>query len=196
MAYSLFLFIRDAADGDLVRWIDRQLRTSNHSNGAKRLAQLRAAIIEPLREVYGVSVKVLAMALSSVLIGAPCKMHRWIAVGGSMISIDTLVHNFTHRTGILTRFDAEHPYGSACYRPGNCADIIEAVAARIDVRQFNPLFPRTFPRFVQHAIWRYCSQTNHDICNGNRIDDDRRCSNIECRARLMCDRVRLRKAAN
>ena len=29
MAYSLFLFIRDIADGDLVGWIDRQLQSAN-----------------------------------------------------------------------------------------------------------------------------------------------------------------------
>ena len=43
-----------------------------------------------------------------------------------MIAIDTLVHNFLVRTGILQRFDADHPYGAACYRPGGCADIIAA----------------------------------------------------------------------
>ena len=56
-----------------------------------------------------------------------------------MIAIDTLVHNFLHRTGILARFNANHPYGAGCYRPGGCADIIAAVAERIDARQFNPM---------------------------------------------------------
>ena len=41
------------------------------------------------------------MALSSLLLGAPKKLVLWIEVGGSMIAIDTLVHNFLHRTGIL-----------------------------------------------------------------------------------------------
>jgi hypothetical protein len=75
-----------------------------------------------------------------------------------MIAVDTLVHNFLHRTGILRRFRADHAYGLACYRPGGCAEIIEAVAHQIDARQFDRRFPRAFPRFVQHAIWRYCSQ--------------------------------------
>jgi hypothetical protein len=60
-------------------------------------------------------------------------------------------------------------YGAGCYRPGGCADIIQAVAERIDARQFNPLFPQPFPRFIQHAIWRYYSQSGLDVCNGNRI---------------------------
>jgi hypothetical protein len=191
-ANSLFLFIRDVADGDLVSWIDRQLHEANDPPGPDRLARMRASLIEPLREVYGLSDKVLTMALSCVLLGAPKKMSLWIEVGGSMIAIDTLVHNFLHRTGILHRFDAKHAYGLACYRPDGCADIIQAVAEQIDARQFNLRFPKTFPRFVQHAIWRYCSQSGLGVCNGNRIDDSRRCENKDCRVRLMCDRVALR----
>jgi hypothetical protein len=190
-AYALFLFIRDIADGDLIGWIDGQL-AANDLPGPDRLARMRASLIDPLREVYGISDKVLTMALSCILLGAPKTMTLWIEVGGSMIAIDTLVHNFLHRTGILARFNANHPYGAACYRPGGCADIIAAVAERIDAQQFNPAFPQPFPRFVQHAIWRYCSQNGLDVCNGNHIDDRERCANKECRVRLMCDRVVLR----
>jgi len=191
MAYSLFLLIRDVSNGDLVGWIDRQLATANSPPGPERLARMRSSLIGPLREVYGLSDKVLTMALSCILLGAPKRMKLWIEVGGSMIAIDTLVHNFLYRTGILRRFGAEHAYGTACYRTGGCAEIVAAVAARIDARQFNPSYPKTFPRFVQHAIWRYCSQNGLDVCNGNRIDDRRRCANKDCRLRLMCDRIAL-----
>jgi hypothetical protein len=193
-AYSLFLFIRDIVGGDLIDWIDAQLQAADGPPGPHRLCRMAAAVIAPMREIYGVSDKVLAMSLSSLLLGAPKKLGRWIEVGGSMIAIDTLVHNFLHRTGILARFNANHLYGAACYRPGGCADIIAAVADRIDARQFNPVFPQTFPRFVQHAIWRYCSQSGLDVCNGNRINDANRCNNTDCRVRPMCDRVALRKA--
>ena len=64
MAYSLFLFMRDVADNDFVGWIDRQLGAVNPES-PDRLAALREAIIGPLRNVYGVADKVLAMALSS-----------------------------------------------------------------------------------------------------------------------------------
>jgi len=111
-----------------------------------------------------------------------------------MIAVDTLVHNFLHRTGILHRFRADHAYGPACYRPGGCAEIIETVAQQIDARQFNLQFPRTFPRFVQHAIWRYCSQQGLDICNGNQIDDRKRCDNVQCSIYSTCDRKTLYKA--
>jgi hypothetical protein len=183
-AYCLFLFIRDIADGDLVGWIDRQLQAADGPRSPDRLARMRASLIEPLRQVYGVSDKVLTMALSCILLGAPKRMGLWREVGGSMIAIDTLVHNFLHRTGILARFNANHLYGLACYRPGGCADILRAVAERIDARQFNPSYPQVFPRFVQHAIWRYCSQSGLDVCNGNRIDDSCRCENKNCQVRL------------
>ncbi len=191
-AYSLYLFIRDIADNDLVGWIDAQLSTAAEPIDTDRLGRMRNALIDPLRHVYGVSDKVLSMALSAVLMAAPKSMRLWAEVGASMIAIDTLVHNFLVRTGVLRRFEAEHLYGPRCYGPGNCADIIARVAHEIDARQFNPRFRKVFPRFVQHAIWRYCADNGLDVCNGNRIDDDARCDNIYCQVRGMCDRVALR----
>jgi hypothetical protein len=137
-AYCLYLLIRDIADGDLIGWIDQRLQAANSPAGPDRLARMRNAIIAPLREIHGVSDKVLTMALSSILLGAPNRLRLWREVGASMIAVDTLVHNFLHRTGILHRFGADHAYGSARYRPGGCAEIIEAVAERIDASAFNP----------------------------------------------------------
>ena len=171
VAYSLYLFIRDVADGDLVGWIDERLDQTNDPGTPDRLGRAQNALIDPLRNIYGVSDKVLTMALSGILIGAAAARPRWLEVGVALIAVDTLVHNFLHRTGVLTRFNAAHPYGPGCYRPGGCADIIRSVASQIDARQFNRAFPKVFPRFVQHAIWRYCSQQGLDICNGNRVDD-------------------------
>jgi hypothetical protein len=179
-AYSLYLFIRDVAGGDLVGWIDKQLDAVTKVPGPDQLARMRAALLDPLREVYGVSDKVLMMALSQLLLGATRSRRRWREVGGSMIAVDTLVHNFLHRTGILRRFEADHSYGPACYRPHGCAEIIAIVAGEIDAGRFDPRFPKNFPRFVQHAIWRYCSQQGLDICNGNQIDDRRPCENVPC----------------
>jgi hypothetical protein len=191
-AFSLFLFIRDAADGDLVAWIDEQLAQSPTSSCAARRAALRRhALLEPLRHVYGVSDKVLAVALSALLIGAGGKRRRWFEVGTSFVAIDSLVHNFLHRSGILQRFAADHLYGSGCYAPGGCADILDEIARHIDAKAFNPTFPAVFPRFVQIAIWRYCAKSGFDICNGNRIDDRERCANLHCRLHSRCDRVAL-----
>jgi hypothetical protein len=185
-AYSLYLFIRDITDGDLVGWIDGRLDAVDGPSAADRLGQMQAALVEPLRHVYGVSDKVLTMALSVMMLAAA--KPRWVEVGGNMIAIDTLVHNFLHRTGILRRFQAVHAYGLGCYRPGGCADVVRAAADQIDARAFNPAFPAIFPRFIQHAVWRYCAQQGLDVCNGNRIDDKRACNNVYCRARILCDR--------
>ena len=162
-AYSLFLFIRDVADGDLVGWIDQQLGAVDlqHPDHAPHL---REAIVGPLRNVYGVGDKVLAMALSLLLMGSGRDRPLWFEVGADLIAVDTLVHNFLHRTGILRRFSADHPYGAGCYRPGGCAAIIRLIASHIDARQFNPTFPATFPRFVQTAIWAYCAENMVCTC--------------------------------
>ena len=168
LAYSLYLFIRDIADNDLVTWIDNQLASAATPSDADNLGAMREALLDPLRHVYGVSDKVLSMALSELLMAAPRSKHHWAQVGTTMIAIDTLVHNFLHRTGILKRFGAAHPYGPACYGAHGCVGVIQAVANQIDAREFNPRFPKTFPRFVQNAIWRYCSENGIDVCNGNR----------------------------
>jgi hypothetical protein len=189
MAYSLFLFMRDVADDDFMGWIDRQLAAVK-SQSPNPLAALRDAIIGPLRNVYGVSDKVLAMALADLLLSA--QRPLWREVGASLVAVDTLVHNFLHRTGILRRLSADHLYGERCYRAGGCADILAGLAADIDARQFNPTFPKRFPRFVQNAVWRYCAGDGLDICNGNRIDDDAACDNRQCQLFRHCDRVALR----
>jgi hypothetical protein len=190
MAYSLFLFIRDGCRGDLVGWIDTRLRQASNPRGADRPARMREALLGPMRHIFGVSDKVLAMAISSILLGATRK-PLWFEAGVSMIAIDTLVHNFLHRAGILSRFGASHAYGPACYQPAGCAGVIDQLSSAIDAREFNAAFPRTFPRFVQHAIWQFCAQAGLDRCNGNQINDARRCQNLGCELYFVCDRKRI-----
>jgi hypothetical protein len=194
-AYSLFLFIRDIAGGDLVGWIDDQLGQAVRQCTGDRTAAMRDALLTPLSQVFGVSDKVLSMALSSLLLGARGRGSRWADVGASMIAIDTLVHNFLHRTGILDRLGAKHPYGPACYEPDGCEAVLRLIANEIDARQFNPKFPQVFPRFVQHAVWRYCAGSGFDECNGNNVDDSDRCANDYCRLFRHCDRLALKKTA-
>jgi hypothetical protein len=191
MAYSLSLFMRDIGDGDFVAWIDQQLIAVD-PRSSDRLNELREAIIGPLRNVYGVADKVLAISLAPLLIIAGKRKPLWFEVGASLIAVDTLVHNFLHRTGILRRFSADHPYGDRCYGPFGCASILRLIATHIDAREFNPSFPATFPRFVQHAIWRYCAESGLNVCNGNRIADDAPCENAHCQLFRQCDRITLR----
>lgn len=192
MTYSLFFFIRDVTDGKLVDWIDRSLAQASLASANNRAYRMRDALIEPLRNIYGVSDKVLNMTLADILLAAPTGMPLWRETGSSMIAIDTLVHNFLSRTGITHRLGHEHAYGSACYSANGCADIVRRIARRINARQFNPNYPQHFPRFVQHAIWRYCAQSELNVCNGNNIDDDLRCRNGNCALFRRCDRAPLR----
>jgi hypothetical protein len=191
-AFSLFLFIRDLAGGDLIGWVDRQLEDVAGVPGHDMEGARQEALIGPLRNVYGVSDKVLTMALSTLLISAREQRPLWFETGKAMIAVDTLVHNFLHRTGILHDCGSPHHYGAACYRPGGCASIIRAISSRIDARSFNPEFPRNFARLVQFAIWRFCAADGLDLCNGNRIDDRKSCQISYCYLYRICRRLPLK----
>jgi len=191
LAYSLFLFMRDVAGGDFVGWIDDCLAAGDLPQMAHRPDALRQLLLEPLGKVHGISNKVLAMALSGLLLVGDRRRKRWVEAGTVLIAVDTLVHNFLHRTGILARLGAEHIYGTRCYGANGCAAIIEAIAAEIDARCFNPAFRANFPRFVQHAIWQFCAESGLNQCNGRRIDDWHRCTRTKCPVFRRCDRIPL-----
>jgi hypothetical protein len=194
-AYSFFLFVRDVAEGDLIGWIDNRLTipapasTSSHVDLA---GERQEQLIGPLRNVYGVSDKILTMTLSGLLLGVSDDRPNWFETGKGMIAIDTLVHNFLHRTGILDDCGAPHGFGVACYGPGGCAEIIRTAACQIDASAFNGRFPREFPRFVQHAIWRFCAADGLNVCNGNRIDDRKSCQNTYCQLFNKCRHKQLK----
>ncbi len=70
-----------------------------------------------------------------------------------MMAVDTLVHNWLHRTGLLASFDVEHPYGERCYGPVGCAALLMQLAHTIDARSFNASYPQAVPkRCLEHAI--------------------------------------------
>ena len=81
LAYSLYLFIRDVADNDIVGWIDERLDQANNPTVPDWFGRAQNALIDSLRNVYGVSDKVLTMALSGILIGAAAVRPRWLEVG-------------------------------------------------------------------------------------------------------------------
>ena len=191
-AYSLALFLRDVCDGDFVGWLDRRLLAADVAGGPDRAPALRTAVLEPLNGIYGVSAKVWSMALADLLLVGDLERERWQAAGASMIAVDTLVHNWLHRSGCLADLGAEHPYGSGCYASGGCASIIEAASQEIDARHYCPDGPATFPRLVQKAIWLLCTESGLDLCNGNRIDDRHACTQLACPVREGCARLPLR----
>ncbi len=188
-AYSLALFIRDVCNGDLVGWIDARLAQADPGiDHPDRGPLLRAAVLDPLCGIHGIGPKLWAMILADLLLGANPNRERWVTAGSWMIAVDSLVHNFLHRTGTLTRFKAEHPFGPGCTAPGGCRDLIEGLARRIDGRTYNLNFPTTFPRFVQAALWSFCAEGEWNICNGNRIDDSLSCYQLACPNFEFCDR--------
>ncbi len=189
LSYSLYLFLRDVAKNDLVDWIDRRLLAAVQEESIFTPDKVGRALIEPMRQIHGISDKILNLVLSTLVLGAGRGKPYWIESGAAMIAVDTLVHNFMHRSGILSRANAVHPYGPQCYAPGGCEDLIRAIDVNIDSRQFNSKFPNSFPRFVQKSIWSYCAMAGLNVCNGNKIRDSSRCGNTECRVFGSCDRI-------
>ena len=55
MADGLFLFIRDACDGDLLDWIDQRLEAVPDPSSPDYSERLGQAVIGPMRHVFGVS---------------------------------------------------------------------------------------------------------------------------------------------
>lgn len=186
-AYGLFLFLREVCGGDLVGWLDTTLAAA----GSDDPDRLGAALLAPLRAIPGVGDKLLSMLLADLLIGADPSREQWVAVGRAMVAVDSLVHAFLHRTGLLAGNGAAHRYGPACYRPEGCAGLIRRLAAAVDARTVNPAFPARYPRLLQHAIWRYGAADGLDLCNGNRIDDRAPCANQACRLYPSCARLPL-----
>ena len=192
MAYSLFLFIRDLCGGDLVGWIDQRLADADTGVGSpNRAVTMGNALVGPLREIAGISDKVVSMALADILLTSDPQRERWVTTGAGMIVVDTLLHNFLHRTGVLRRFDAAHTYGPRCYATGGCADLMRGLADSIDARRFNATFPKSFARFIQFSVWRFCSTSELNQCNGLRVNDRHRCRNVSCPAFTACDRIAL-----
>ena len=189
-AIGLALFIRDIANGDFIGWIDHRLAHADPGqNTSNRAGHLRAALLDPLVNIPGTGQKVWSMILAELLLGADPDRERWVTAGASFIAVDSLVHNFMHRTGILQRFKAAHVYGPACHASGGCVDVITALAARIDAREFNPSFPACFPRWVQFALWWFCAEGGWAICNSNKVDDAVGCVQKFCPAFQVCRKI-------
>lgn len=108
-AVGLALFVRDVCGGDVVAWLDSRLAgVAASRDPQERAAQLRAAVLDPLTNIHGMSAKVASMALANLLLGAHPGRRNWKESGAAMVVVDTLIHAFLHRTGILRRAGAEH----------------------------------------------------------------------------------------
>ncbi len=195
-AFGLALFVREVCAGDFVAWLDASLAHADPGPGsANRAETLGIAVVKPLTGIVGIGPKLWSLMLAELLLVGDPGRERWVTAGAGMVAVDSLVHAFLHRTGSLRRCGAEHRYGPACYAPGGCAEILRRLAESIDARQFNPRFPAHFPRWVQHALWQFCSEVGGGPCNGRRINDRGPCRQRHCPAFARCDRVTLHGTA-
>lgn len=184
-AFSLYFFIRDECGGDLVAYIDRHLDLAEIADDAAQDG--REMLLAGFTQIVGVSRKLAGMMLSQILLNAGPDRPRWHAVGASIVVVDSLVHNFLHRTGILAAYQAEHPYGERCYGATGCEVVIRTLAMQLADEQ-EPLSPRA----LQHAIWRFCAADELAVCNGNNIRDTAPCQLEWCALRGHCSRLPLR----
>jgi hypothetical protein len=189
-AFALFLLLRDRCGGDLVSFIDRTVAIATEQPDWLIIA--REALMAAFTSVSGVSRKLAAMMLAVLLCSAGPERPLWIKVGLSMVAIDSLVHNFLHRTGIIRAYGVQHLYGQSCFGLGGCEAIIRDLAERQSDRSFFMAGPPISPRELQHAIWRFCAADELAICNGNRIRDTAACELESCPLRSRCSRVPLR----
>ena len=193
LAFSLFFFLRDHCEGDLVGFIDRLFADVDQSQPADPVAAKAEALIAAFSKVHAVSTKLIAMTFAVLLMTGDPRRPDWGKVGRSLVAIDSLVHNFLHRTGILAAYDRQHPYGNRCHRSDGCAGVIHDLAAWIDASHINRQFPKTFPRLIQFAIWAFCAETRVNICNGRQIDDRLPCTKLDCPVGTTCARLPLRQ---
>lgn len=184
LAYSLYFFIRDVCKKDLVGFIDNILEQD------KLATQKRDEFVKKFSRVYGMQGKIINMTFSTVFLGLGSIKPDWKQVGHVTVAIDTLVHNFLYRTGILKYYDMNHNIG-ACYGKNGCLRVIEQLAEVVDCSTFSPSYPKYFPRFVQLSIWLFCSEAGENICNGRMIDDREPCQNTECPLYNLCDKLPL-----
>ncbi|MES0048589.1 hypothetical protein [Mesorhizobium sp. M0053] len=187
-AFSLYLFIRDVCRGDLVAFIDRLLDVTN--TGEDPVSAGREELLAAFTKVVGVSRKLAGMMLSQILLNAGPDRERWHAVGASVVVVDSLVHNFLHRTGIHAAYQADHLYGQRCYSAVGCEFILRDLAERM---ADEPTLSSS-PRALQHAVWRFCAADELSVCNGNNIRDTLPCELHWCPLRHHCKRLALRPA--
>jgi len=164
MAFSLYFFLRDVCGRDFYAYATQHFGTGRLTAGA--VNELLHAFIGKVTTIANVGPKLAHMALSSLF------LTRWdyCQVGLHMIAVDSLVHNFLHRTGILDSCQLDHAYGPRCHTEKGCMGVIQDLANRIDCREFNPTLPAHFPRFIQYHIWAYCAKDGENICNGNKCN--------------------------
>ena len=190
-AYSFYFYINDHCRGDLIgHWDDIINKHFNPVDGSG-LKEAKNALVSDFTKVFGIGDKLANMTLSYFLMSDLENPSR-LRLGQAMVAVDSLVHNFLHRTGILKFYKAEHNYGPLCSK--HCLSVLDDITGKIDARDFNPDFPAYFPRFIQFSIWRFSSVTQGlSICNGVKINDTKPCNRDDiCPVFSLCAHIPLK----
>ena len=165
MAFSLYFFLRDVCRRDFYAYVREHFGQGQLADGA--MNELLQGFIGKITTIANVGPKLAHMALAWLFLTRyPGWDYR--QVGLHMIAVDSLVHTFLHRTGILANYEVDHAYGPRCHAETGCLGVIDDLARRIDCREFDPTLPANFPRFIQYHIWAYCGQGGENICNLNK----------------------------
>lgn len=140
MAFSLYFFLRDVAGGDFYAYVREHFGEGQLAAGT--INELLHGFIGKVTTIANVGPKLAHMALSGLFLTRyPGWDYR--QVGLHMIAVDSLVHNFLHRTGILNSYQLSHVYGPRCHSQTGCMRVIQDLARRIDCREFNPTLPES-----------------------------------------------------
>jgi hypothetical protein len=175
MAFSLHLFLREVCKNDFHAFV------RNHFGDGQlpdmEIKPRLEAFIKEVTRVANVGPKLAFMAFSGLFL---TKSEGWDyrRVGVQMIAVDSLVHNFLHRTGILALKGKNHKYGPVCHSGRGCLGVVEDLALKIDCRQFNRSYPAYFPRFIQSRLWWYCAKDGENVCNLNKCREGK--PNLDC----------------
>ena len=142
-AYSLYLFVRDVANADLVGWIDRRLQVANEPSGPNRLRTHAGRVG---RTVAGGLRGIRQSADDGAVAATPRRTSVPTALARSRRHHDRRRYaraqlSAPHRHPASVRCSC-HSYGPACYRPGGCAEIIEIIAERDRCQSVRPPLPK------------------------------------------------------
>ena len=193
MAFSLYFFLRAVARGDFYAHTRQHFGEGRLTD--EEVNTLLLSFIEKVTKIANVGPKLAYMALSGLFLTRyPGWDYR--LVGLHMIAVDSLVHNFLYRTGILGFYQLYHAYGPRCHTQKGCLGVIQDLASRIDCREFNPALPAHFPRFIQYHIWAYCAKNGENICNLNKCKPGKPNRACVLHQQQLCPRLLPQKPAN
>jgi hypothetical protein len=121
MVFSLYFFLRDVCRRDFYTFVREHFGEGQLTAGA--VSERLHDFIGKISAIANVGPKLAQMALAWLfLTRSPGWDYR--QVGLHMIAVDSLVHTFLHRAGILDSYQVEHAYGPRCHAEAGCLGVI------------------------------------------------------------------------